>query len=100
MPVKLQSMSVKILGSKGLFSLLQTGITCSEANRICLTTAMKAHLQDFEHLAHDLRQCHTSIAELVMDEPVALGPVDTSNEGMGEAWLPATTHTTLEPIVW
>ena len=61
---------------------------------------MKAHLQDFECLDHDLRQCHTSIAELVLDEPVALGPVDALGEGMGGAWLPATTHNSLEPIVW
>ena len=52
---KLQSTSLGTLGSKGLFSLLQTRITCSKVNQICLTTAMKAHLQDFEHLAHDLR---------------------------------------------
>jgi len=97
---KLQSMSLGILGSKGLFSLLQTGITHSKANWICLTTDMKAHLQDFEHMAHDLWQCHTSIAELVLNEPVALGPVDASVEGMGGAWPPATTHNALEPIVW
>ena len=27
-------------------------------------------------------------------------PVGTFGEGMGGAWLPATTHNTLEPIVW
>ena len=48
-------MSLGIPGSKGLFSLLQTGITHSKANQMCLTSAMKAHLQDFEHLAHDLQ---------------------------------------------
>ena len=52
---ELRSMSLGIPGSKSLFSLLQTGITCSKANQMCLTSAMKAHLQDFEHLAHDLR---------------------------------------------
>ena len=97
---KLQSMSLEILGSKGLFSLLQTGITCSKANQIRLTTAMKAHLQDFECLAHNLRHRHTSFAKLVLDKPVTLGPVDASGEGMGGAWLPDVTHTTLKPIVW
>ena len=97
---KLQSMSLGTLGSKGLFSLLQTGITHSEANWICLTSAMKAHLQDFECLAHDLWHHHTSIAELVPDKPVTLGPVDALDEGMGGTWLPTTTHTTLKPIVW
>ena len=82
---KLQSMSLGILGSKGLFSLLQTGITCSEANQIHLTATMKAHLQDFEHLAHDLWQHHTSIAELVPDEPVVMESVDASGERMGGA---------------
>ena len=48
-------MSLGIPGSKGLFSLLQTDITCSKANRMCLTSTMKTHLQDFEHLAHDLQ---------------------------------------------
>ena len=48
-------MSLGIPGSKGLFSLLQTGITCSKANWMHLTSAMKTHLRDFEHLAHDLR---------------------------------------------
>ena len=52
---ELRSMSLGIPGSKGLFSLLQTGITCSKANRMRLTPAMKAHPQDFEHLAQDLR---------------------------------------------
>ena len=51
---KLQSMSLGTPGSKGLFSLLQTGFTCSKANRMRLTPAMKAHPQDFEHLAQDL----------------------------------------------
>ena len=95
---ELRSMSLGIPGSKGLFSLLQTGITHSEANRIHLTSAMKAHLQDFEHLAHDLWQCPASVAdESVPEKPNALGPVDASGEGMGGAWLPATTHNTLEP---
>ena len=70
---KLRSMSLGIPGSKGLFSLLQTGITCSKANRMHLTSTTKAHLQDFEHLAHDLRQCHASITELVPDKPIVLG---------------------------
>ena len=48
-------MSLGTLGSKDLFSLLQTGITCSKASQMRLTSTMKAHPQDFEHLAHDLR---------------------------------------------
>ena len=48
---KLQSMSLGTPGSKGLFSLLQTGITHSKANQMHLTSTMKAHLQDFECLA-------------------------------------------------
>ena len=52
---ELRSMSLGIPGSKGLFSLLQTDITHSKANQMHLTSAMKAHLQDFNCLAHDLR---------------------------------------------
>ena len=86
-------MSLGILGSKSLFSLLQTGITHSKANGMRLTAAMKAHL------AHDFQRHPTSIAESVPDKHVALGPVDASGEGMGRAWLPANTHNTLEPVV-
>ena len=40
------------------------------------------------------------IAELVPDHPVAVGPHDASGKGMGGVWLPAVTHSNLEPTLW
>jgi hypothetical protein len=97
---ELRSMVLAIPGSKGLFSLLQTGFRYTEKNRIRITPAIRAQLLDFEHLARDLGSRPTKIAEIVPDIPASLGACDASGEGMGGVWFPATTHSNLRPTLW
>jgi hypothetical protein len=97
---ELRSMAVGVPGSKGLFSTLQTALQFTESNRIRVTPAMHDQLADFELLANDLGRRPTSIAELVPDHPVAIGPHDASGRGMGGAWFPATTDSNLAPLLW
>ena len=97
---ELRSMVLAIPGGRGLFSLLQTGFTFSEKNRIRLTRPILDQLADFEHLARDLGSRPTRLSEIVPDYPAALGPVDAAGSGMGGVWLPATTHSRLQPLVW
>ena len=97
---ELRSMSIGVPGSKGLFSTLQAALQHTEVNRVRITPEMRDQLADFELLAHDLGQRPTAIAELVPDHPVAIGPHDASGRGMGGAWLPATTHSNLSPLMW
>ena len=97
---KLRNMSVGIPGSKGLFSMLQEGLKHSDAGRLRITPAMRDQIDDFEYLAKDLAARPTSIAELVPDHPVAVGPHDASGKGMGGVWLPSVTHSNLEPTLW
>jgi hypothetical protein len=93
-------MVLGISGSKGLFSLLQTGFKYSDKNRIRITPAIRAQLDDFEYLARDLGSRPTHLSEIVPDVPAALGAVDAAATGMGGVWLAATTHSNLNPILW
>ena len=93
-------MSIGIPGSRGLFSLLQEGLRHSDKCRLRITPEMRDQLADFEHLTHSLSTRPTEIAELVPDDPVAVGPHDAAIHGMGGAWLPATTHSNIPPTVW
>jgi hypothetical protein len=97
---KLRSMAIGIPGSRGLFSMLQEGLKCQDQDRIRMTGPMKDQLDDFEYLAQDLSRQPTSIAEIVPDHPVAVGPHDASGLGMGGVWLPSVTHSNLEPTLW
>jgi hypothetical protein len=97
---ELRSMAIGVPGSKGLFSTLQAALQHTEENRVRITPAMRDQLADFELLADDLGQRPTSIAELVPDHPVAIGPHDASGQGMGGAWLPTTTNSNLSPLLW
>ena len=97
---ELRSMAIGVPGSKGLFSTLQVALQFTEEHRVRITPAMHDQLADFELLAQDLSQRPTAIAELVPDHPVAIGPHDASGQGMGGAWLPATTNSNLPPLMW
>ena len=97
---ELRSMAIGIPGSRGLFSMLQEGLKYQDQDRIRITGPMKDQLDDFEYLAKDLSRRPTSIAELVPDHPVAVGPHDASGLGMGGVWLPSVTHSNLEPSLW
>ena len=97
---ELRSMSIGIPGSKGLFSTLQEAFRHTDGQRIRITPTMRDQLADFEYLASELATRPTSLAELVPDHPVAVGPHDASGTGMGGVWFPATTNSNLTPILW
>jgi hypothetical protein len=97
---ELRSMSLGIPGSRGLFSLLQEGFRHVDRHRIRITPAMRDQLSDFEHLALSLASRPTDLAEIVPDDPVAVGPHDASILGMGGVWLPATTNSHIPPLLW
>ena len=85
-------MTIGVPGSKGLFSLLQTGFVYKDKGWIRITPSMCEHIKDFEYLAKSLCKHVTSISEIVLDIPAALGPVDSIAMGMEGAWLPTTTE--------
>jgi hypothetical protein len=97
---ELRSMVLAIPGGRGLFSLLQTGFKFKDKNRIRITPAIRAQLQDFEHLARDLGSRPTKLSEIAPDTPAALGACDAAGPGMGGVWLAATTQSTLSPLLW
>lgn len=97
---ELRSMALGVPGSRGLFSLLQEGLRHTDKYRLRITPAMRDMLEDFEHLTTTLANRPTELAELVPDHPVAIGPHDASGRGMGGVWLPATTHSNLQPTLW
>ena len=97
---ELRSMAIGIPGSRGLFGALQVGLRFADKDRIVITPEIRDQLDDFEYIARDLSSRPTYIAELVPDDPVAVGPHDACGEGMGGVWLPATENNPLEPILW
>jgi hypothetical protein len=97
---ELWSMTLAIPGSRGLFSCLQTGFQHTDAYWIRMTKEITDQLADFEHLAWSLAQRPMRIAKIVPDHPVVIGLHNVSGLGMGGIWLPATTNTHLQPILW
>ena len=97
---ELRSMAIGIPGSRGLFSLLQEGLKYTDKGRIRISPEMLDQLLDFEYLSLTLRERPTSLAELVPDHPVAVGPHDASRAGMGGVWFPAVTNANFQPMLW
>ena len=97
---ELRSMAIGIPGSRGLFSALQHGFRHTDRYRISLNENIRDALADFEWLARDLAHRPTSIAELVPDHPVAVGPHDAAGSGMGGCWLSAVNGSTITPYLW
>ena len=48
---------------------------------------IRAQLDDFELLANDLAQWPTRIAEIIPDNPAAIGACDAAGQGMGRVWF-------------
>jgi hypothetical protein len=83
---KLRSMTLAIPDGQGLFSHLQTGFKHQDKFRIKINPGIRAQLDDFEYLAHDLGSRPTRLAESVPDLPAALGASGAAKAGMGGVW--------------
>ena len=97
---ELRSMALGIPGSRGFFGALQCGLRYADKHRVSLTKEIRDQLADFELLCQDLAARPTSIAELVPDHPISVGPHDASGLGMGGCWLPAVNGSTITPFLW
>ena len=93
---QLRFVSVAIPGSAGLFSALQLALTASKGNRIRITKALRSHINAFASLAASLSHRPTHLAEIVPQEPSALGATDAAKPGMGGIFYDHTG----QPYVW
>jgi hypothetical protein len=93
---ELRSMVLGIPGGRGLFSTLQEGFRHSDRFRIKIDKHVRAQLDDMEALARDLGQRPTRLAEIVPDDPLAIGACDASGMGMGGVWFAVDQP----PLVW
>jgi hypothetical protein len=83
---ELRSMLLGLPGAKGLFSVLQETLRHQTDNRVRLSRAVHAFLNDFRWLAQDLTSRPTRLAEILPQEPAAVGAVDAAGAGMGGVW--------------
>ena len=84
---ELRSMSLAIPGSRGCFSFLQHALRPG-AKRIVITQPIRDQLLDFLHLATDVSNRPTHIAEVVPTPPTYIGAMDAAKSGMGGVWFP------------
>ena len=107
---ELRSMSLAIPGSRGCFSFLQHALRPG-AKRITITQPVRDQLLDFLHLAQDVVERPTHIAEVVPTPPTYVGSVDAAKAGMGGVWFPpgpptpnsiqpSSEHSLSNPILW
>ena len=107
---ELRSMSLAIPGSRGCFSFLQHALRPG-AKRITITQPIRDQLMDFLHLAQDVVNRPTHIAEVVPTPPTYIGSVDAAKAGMGGVWFPPgppssnsiqphSSHALTNPILW
>ena len=85
---ELRSMSLAIPGSQSCFSFLQHALRPG-AKRIVITDEIRDQLLlDFLHLAQDVVNRPTHLAEVVPTPPTYYGSVDAAKAGMGGVWFP------------
>ena len=98
----LRNLTPGIPGGRGQFSLLQVALTTANNNRVKITKAVKAQLEDLRYLVLDLDRRPTHVDELVPEEnPRFMGASDAAKPGMGGVWLPPTNESHLiSPLVW
>ena len=96
---ELRSMGPGLPGSRGLFSILQNGMSRSDRHRLRLNQHVFACIADFAWLAASLGQRPTRLRELVPVAPSDIGACDACRHGMGGVWFDAIAPTT-PPIVW
>jgi hypothetical protein len=93
-------MAIVILGSRGLFSLLQEALRHQHAGRIRLSRVVHDTLDDLWWLADDLSNRPTRLHKIVpQPDPELLGAQDASGEGMGGIWFPASTELLERPAI-
>lgn len=99
---ELRSMVLAIPGGRGLFSQLQSVLdysaTARPSDRLFLSKAVHDQLDDFRWLAQNLSSRPTRWGELIDSDPLFLGAVDASGDGMGGVWL--HYDNTQRPLFW
>ena len=93
---ELRFASIGIPGSKGLFCILQLGLSKADKGRVRVTPAIRAHLASFERLVRDLTSRPTRLGEIIPDQPCLAGAHDASGIGMGGVYFSETKA----PAVW
>jgi hypothetical protein len=78
-----RSMVPDLLGSKYLFSILQTGLIQSNGKRVCLSLFTKATLCNWLYLADNIHTTPAPITMLVPTAPTHLAASNASNVGIG-----------------
>ena len=100
---ELRSMSISLLGSVGLFSLLQE-VFCNEdptPSWLNLSKPLHGFLADFRWLANDVVVRQTRIAEVVLDTcPAKIGACDAAGLGMGGVHFVPTPNGAITPLLW
>ena len=81
---ELRFMGPTIPGASGLFGALQLGLSHADKHRMWITPHLRAHLTDFEALAHSIAHHPTRFMEIVPDyHPSVISLVDAAKQGMG-----------------
>ena len=98
----LRNLTPGIPGGRGQFSLLQAALTAADQNRVRITKAVKAQLEDLRYLVLDLERRPTHVNELVpKSQPLYMGASDAAKPGMGGVWLPHVSEAhRVNPLVW
>jgi hypothetical protein len=93
------AMAIAILGSRGLFSLLQEALQHQSDGRIRLSRGVHNTLDYLRWLANDPAIRPTKLYEIVpQSDPELLGAQDASGDGMGGVWFPASTSLAERPV--
>jgi hypothetical protein len=87
---QLRFVSVAIPGSRGLFSALQWAQNSADGNRVRLNRFVRGNIDAFARLAASLCDRPTHLAELVAQQPLALGATDAAKAGMGGVFFTPT----------
>ena len=93
---ELRFASIGVPGSRGLFCILQLGLSKSDGGRVRITKAIRSHLNSFEALIKDLTSRPTGLGEIIPDQPCLAGAHDASGIGMGGVYFAED----FSPVVW
>ena len=92
LPRRAQAMAIAIPAARDLFSQVQYALTKRlSSNRIALTQATHAAIEDFRKLADSICTRPTRLAEIAPLDPSVVGAHDASSIGAGGSSLRRTT---------